>query len=174
MSPHDGERRQAGPEGGGGAAGAALAWVSWCIVSAALWLALVDNTHVPELIVGGGVALMAATCALVVRQQRRVVLRGRVAWLRRAWRPLALYPVDLVRLVRALPARRRGKFLAIPIDPGGDDPRAAGRRVLMQAAGSFNPNTYVLGTDDERGLLLVHQLVPGDDPASDADPLGLL
>jgi multisubunit Na+/H+ antiporter MnhE subunit len=163
-----------GPVGGGGIRGAAIAWAGWWVASAALWLALVDNTHVPELIVGAGVATVAASGALAVRQQRDVILRPRAVWLRRAWRPFFFYGKDMWKLVRVLPGRGDGRFLAIPIDPGEDDPRGAARRVVMQIAGSFTPNTYVLGADQEHGLLLVHQLARGSEPVADADPLGLL
>jgi hypothetical protein len=44
---------------------------------------------------------------------------------------------------------------------------------MIQAAASFAPNTYVIGTDFDRDLVLVHQLVPTDDPVADADPLRL-
>jgi hypothetical protein len=162
-----------GPEGGGGLPGAIGAWAGWWLACAAMWLALVDNTHVPELVVGAGVAALGATAALVVRQQRRVVLRPRLVWIARMWRPLTAYGRDLWKLVRALPARGGGRFYAIPASDAADDARGAARRVLAQTAGSFAANTYVLGTDHERDLLLVHQLVPGDDPAADADPLRL-
>jgi multisubunit Na+/H+ antiporter MnhE subunit len=164
---------QHGPEGGGGLAGAVAAWIGWWLASAAIWLALVDNTHVPELVVGAGVSTLAATAALVVRQQRRVVLRPRLVWLARAWRPLARYAADLPKLVRALRTRGGGRFYAVRAVDATNDPRGAAQRVLLQAAGSFTPNTYVLGTDYERGLMLVHQLVPGEDPALGADPLRL-
>jgi hypothetical protein len=163
----------AGPEGGGGVRGAIAAWAGWWLASAAIWVLLVDNTHVPELVVGAGVALVGASAAVVVRQQRRVVLRPRLVWLARLWRPLVHYPPGIWALVRALPRRGGGRFVAIPIEAGDDRPRGAARRVLMQTAGSFAPNTYAVGTDYDRGLLLVHQLVPTDDPASGADPLGL-
>jgi hypothetical protein len=160
-----------GPDGGGGRAGAVRAWAGWWLVSAALWLWLVDNTHVPELVVGAGVAAIAATVALVVRQQRRLVLRPRLRWLPRLWRPLAVYPRDMWLLVKALPRRRAGRFLALPAPPVADDPSGAARRVLVQAAVSFSPNTYVIGTDVDRDLVLVHQLVRIRGSELDADPL---
>jgi hypothetical protein len=39
--------------------------------------------------------------------------------------------------------------------------------------GSFAPNTYVLDVDRERGLILIHQLVPKPDQPRSIDPLGL-
>lgn len=164
---------QIGPDGGGGAAGAIAAWVSWWVACAAIWLALVDNTHVPEMVVGAGVAILGASSALVVRQQRRVVLRPRLSWLLRIWRPLAAYPGDVIRLVAALPRRGGGRFVAVPASAADEDPEGSARRVLRQAGGSFAPNTYVLGTDYDRDLLLVHELVPSKDPAGNSDPLRL-
>jgi multisubunit Na+/H+ antiporter MnhE subunit len=165
-----------GPEGGGGVRGAVLAWIAWWVVCAVLWLLLVDNTHVPELIVGAGVAAFGASAAVGVRQQRRVVLRPRLRWVLRLWRPLASFPRDTWLVARALVRSRRveGRFLAIPVSQRDDPPtRNHARRVMIQTAASLAPNTYVIGTDFERGLVLVHQLVPTDDPLADADPLGL-
>jgi multisubunit Na+/H+ antiporter MnhE subunit len=162
-----------GPDGGGGRLGAARAWLGWWVASALIWLWLVDNTHVPELIVGAFVAVVAASGALVVRQQRRVVMRPRLRWLLRLWRPLATYPRDMWLLVKALPRRQAGRFYALEARVHGDDPRSAAQRVLMQGAASFSPNTYVIGTDVDRDVVLVHQLAPTRDIKSDADPLGL-
>jgi multisubunit Na+/H+ antiporter MnhE subunit len=163
-----------GPDGGGGAIGAALAWVGWWVVSAALWLFLVDNTHFPELVVGAGVAALGACAAVVVRQERRVILRPRLRWLTRAWRPVAVYPRDLWLLVVALPRRSRGRLVALPAPDLGDDTRGAAQRVLLQTAASFAPNTYVIGTDSGAERMLVHQLVDRGRIELDADPMGLL
>ncbi len=162
-----------GPDGGGGGAGAALAWVGWWVVSAALWLFLVDNTHFPELVVGAGVAALGACAAVVVRQERRVILRPRLRWLVRAWRPVAAYPRDLWLLVVALPHRSRGRLVALPAPDLPDDARGAAQRVLMQTAASFSPNTYVIGTDSDAERMLVHQLVDRGRIEEDADPMGL-
>ena len=163
------------PRGGGGGAGAVVAWIGWWLVSAALYLVLVDTAVTPELVTGAVIASLAATGATLVRGRRRVVLRPDPAWLVGLWRPLAAYPRDMWTLTRAL-ARRRpaaGRLYALPFAPGVDDARSAARRVLGPSAGSFAPNTFVVGQDPEAGLLLVHQLVPSADPAADADPLGV-
>lgn len=46
-------------------------WLAWWIVSAALWMALVDNQPLPELIAGAVVATLAATAAVLVRPSDR-------------------------------------------------------------------------------------------------------
>ena len=76
------ERRH-GPTGGGGIRGTALASLAWWALSAALWLALVDNTHFQELVAGAVVACIGAAAALIVRAQRRFVTRPRPSWLLR-------------------------------------------------------------------------------------------
>src|SRR5205807_7671564 len=57
------------------------------------------------------------------------------------------------------PKRTRGAFRAVTFEAeGADDARDAGRRAIAEAFGSFTPNTIVIGIDQDRNLLLVHQL----------------
>ncbi|MDQ6806402.1 MAG: hypothetical protein M3065_15875 [Actinomycetota bacterium] len=152
-----------------------IAWVGWWLVSAALYFVLVDTLVLPELVTGAVIATIGAGGAMLVRAQRRVVIRPDPVWVVGLWRPIVSYPRDLWRVTRAL-ARRRpvvGKLYALPFEPGSDDARSAARRILGPTAGSFAPNTFVVGLDRGSGLLLVHQLVPSEDPAGDADPLGV-
>lgn len=165
----------AGPLGGGGRRGAVIAWLGWWLASFAVYLVLVDTVVLPELVTGAVISIIGASGAVLVRAQRRVVMRPDPAWLGGLWRPIASYPRDLWTIIRALARRRpvRGKLYALPFEPGADDGRSAARRVLGPSAGSFAPNTFVVGLEPESGLLLVHQLVPSADPIGDADPLGL-
>jgi multisubunit Na+/H+ antiporter MnhE subunit len=157
--------------------GAARAWVIWWALLAALWLALVDTVVVPELVAGAVAAAIAATGAVLVRGQRRLLLRPRAAWARHAGGPLRAAVTDLAPLLRALwrrgirRRRERGRLVEVPYAAVGDDPEAAAHRVFTQALGSLAPNTLVVSVDRERGKLLVHQLVPTRDPAAEAKPL---
>ncbi|MGH2916079.1 MAG: hypothetical protein ACRDMX_13940 [Solirubrobacteraceae bacterium] len=164
-----------GPAGGGGKVGATIAWSGWWVVSAAIYLVLVDTVVLPELVTGAVIATIAATGATLLRAQRRAVMRPDPAWLLRSWRPLASVAPDLVKLCRALvsgPAAT-GHLYALTVKPASDTGRGAARAVLAPTAGSIAPNTFVIGYDDERALLLVHQLMRSEDPSADADPLGL-
>ena len=153
--------------------GAVRAWAVWWVLLAALWLALVDNTPLSELVAGAVAAAIAATGAVLVRGQRRVVTRPDPRWLGRVWRPLARLAADIRALVAALPRRGAGSALTeVPYAAVGEEPREAAHRVLTQALGSLGPNTIVVDVDQERGTMLVHQLVPTPDPAADAQPLG--
>ncbi|MGN6256498.1 MAG: hypothetical protein ACTHN3_01950 [Solirubrobacterales bacterium] len=166
---------------------AALAWILVAIALFALWMLLVDTHEDPQVYAGLVVAAIGATGSELVRRQRVGGARMRMRWLVRAYRPLLSVPRDLARLVLALrgafpnlwfgkaPRPPVGRFRALPFDPGSGAPGDVGREVLAEIAGSFSPNTYVVGLDRERGLLLVHQLVPeeGEDARKSIDPLEL-
>ncbi|HEY1596060.1 MAG TPA: hypothetical protein VGF74_11735 [Thermoleophilaceae bacterium] len=144
-----------------------------------MWLWLDDTLAVPELIVGAVASLLAATVAAFVLEAAAPPVRVRLRWLRHAWRLPAHAVADLGRLARVLVLSlvgRRGTgggFRAFHFEPGsGNDPEDVGRRALAKLAGSFSPNTVVVGIDAERKLILVHQLEPDDSPLS-ADPLEL-
>ncbi|HKN94900.1 MAG TPA: Na+/H+ antiporter subunit E [Thermoleophilaceae bacterium] len=152
---------------------------AWWIALAALWLLLVDNVKFPELMTGAAAALIGSVAAEVVHSQSLVRLRVKPSWARYAWRPLVrVFPETgrvLLVLLRQLVLRRpaHGEFRVVPFRPGRPDGgHDMTRRALAKAAGSFAPNTYVVGVDDEREVMLVHQLEPSDD-ASELDPLEL-
>jgi multisubunit Na+/H+ antiporter MnhE subunit len=157
--------------------GAVRAWVIWWALLAALWLALVDTVVIPELVAGAIAAAIAATGAVIVRDQRRHLLRPRLAWIRCAGGPLRRTITDLVPLARTLwqrGVRRRdghGALVEVPYTAVADDPDDAAHRVFTQALGSLAPNTLIVDVDRARRVLLVHQLVPTDDPAAEAKPL---
>jgi multisubunit Na+/H+ antiporter MnhE subunit len=142
------------------------AWLIWFGLLAALYLLLVDTVVVPELVVGAAAAAVGATGALLVRAQRRMILRPRFRHLRAAGRPLLRVFGDLVPLARVLVARGilrrpgRGELVETPFAALGDSPEDATERAFAEALGSLAPNSIVVGIDRERGVLLTHRLAP--------------
>jgi hypothetical protein len=139
-----------------------LGWVC----AAALYLLLIDITDLPELIVGAGAAALAATGLELAREQRIVGESVRWRWLLGLHRPLLRVPRDIV-IVSAMAlvaiVHRRptfGSFRAVRFGGGEDEPHETGRRALAEAAGSVAPNTFVVGIDGDRQLILAHQLRP--------------
>lgn len=136
------------------------------MVSAALYLLLIDITDLPELIVGAGAAVLAATGFELARAQGIVGESIRTRWLLRAYRPLVRAPKDIALVsVTALgalvhPKASHGRFRAVRFRCAEDVPHETGRRALAEAAGSFAPNTFVIGIDGEREMILAHQLRP--------------
>jgi multisubunit Na+/H+ antiporter MnhE subunit len=140
------------------------AWSAGWVFAAALYLLLIDSTDLPELIVGAGISVIAATGFELAREQYIAGETLRLRWLGRLHRPLIKVPSD-VAIVSVVALRQlirrsavRGQFRAVPFGWADDDPYAIGRRALAEAMGSFAPNTIVVGVDDDRELILAHQL----------------
>jgi hypothetical protein len=142
------------------------AWLIWFVLLLALYVLLVDTVAAPELVVGALSAAVGATGAVLVRAQRRLLLRPRPAALRGAWRPLLGLFGDLAPLARVLVTRGilrrpgRGALTETPFAAVRDTPQDAAERALAEALGSLAPNTIVVGIDRERGVLVTHRLAP--------------
>jgi hypothetical protein len=156
---------------------AAGRWLVRWVLLMVLWLALVDTQQWPELTAGAVAAVIGATIGgLIVRTGQPKTLGKSAALLRlgprRLGRPLVRMVADTgiltLALARTLMGRRpRGSFRVVRYTP--DPPRrSAAGRALTEIWGSLTPNRYVIGTDDEEGVLMVHELVRTDEPI---DPL---
>jgi hypothetical protein len=145
----------------------ASVWAAGWLLSGALYLLLIDNPDLPELLVGAGAATLAALGFELAREQYIAAESVRLSWLVRVVRPLRRVPPDTVALCRVAiaqlrhPQPTRGVFRAVPFRSGDDEAREGGRRALAESFGSLAPNTIVIGVDPERELLLGHQLRPG-------------
>lgn len=157
--------------------GVVLAWLGWWVACAALYLLLIDKIDVPEAITGAVIASVGATGAVLVRTQRRRLLRPRARWLLDAWRPLLGVFIDIWPLLRVLVTHgvlRRpapSGYVEMPYGHVTDDATAAAHGALTQALGSLGPNTFVVEIDEERRMLVAHQLKLGDDAETSARPL---
>jgi hypothetical protein len=158
----------------------ALAWsVGWTF-AAALYLLLIDITSLPELIVGAGAAVLAATGFELAREQQTAGgLGARLRWLGTLHKPLLKVPSDVAVVcavaIRQLVAPRaaNGRFRAVPFRCDDDESLETGRRALAEWFGSFAPNTIIVGVDADRELILGHQLhVQGGPEAIDVLELG--
>ena len=67
----------------------------------------------------------------------------------------------LLQAVRRRPDEMQGVITHVPFRFGGAGADDAGRRAVVVSAVSLAPNGFVVGMDDERNELIVHQLVPG-------------
>ena len=141
-------------------------WLAWWILLMSLWVAIDDSFEGDELLVGAGVAAVAALAAELAGHQADVRLQVRAAWLPRA---LGL-PAQVVQhtvLVFAALAKTLftkappppGRFRELPVRYGDDTPLGVTRRVLLTGAKSLAPNEFTLGIDPERDVMVTHQLV---------------
>lgn len=157
----------------------AAAWITAAVGAGALYLLLIDTTSLPELIVLGAAAAIAATGFELAREQQTVGgLSGRLGWLSKIHRPLLKAPSDVAAVslmaLRQLvaPKRVNGTFRAVPFRCGHEHDIETGRRALAESVGSFAPNTIIVGVDVERELILCHQLQHSGGPEA-IDILGL-
>jgi hypothetical protein len=156
---------------------AAGRWLLRWVLLMTLWLALTDTKNTQDVVAGLVVAAMGASAAaLITRPGPPNTVSKSIAVLRmgprRLLRPFARLVLDTGLLAAAL-ARRlagrevRGSFRAVRYRPDAPRRSAAGRAVT-ELWGSLMPNRYVVGTDEEEGILLIHELVRTDEPI---DPL---
>ena len=159
-------------------AGAVGPWLVRAGLLMALWLALTDTKNTQDLVAGGVAAIIGATVAGSIGRPGapRTVAKS-LALLRlgpqRLLRPLRRLPVDTVLLAAALVrrlagSRETGELRAAPYRPDAPRRSSAGR-ALTEVWGSLTPNRFVVGVDDEEGIVLIHELVRTDEPI---DPLG--
>ena len=154
----------------------ALFWLAWWVACLVLYLLLVFKTELLELFAGMVAAAFAATAVELVRSRGYAPFAGDPRWLRSVARLPAEVLRDCLVLTLALwrqftrKKRIQGSFRVIHFEGcSGDDPRSEARRAVAKWLGGVGPNTYVIGFDEKRDSVLVHQLVPTDQPP-DVDP----
>jgi multisubunit Na+/H+ antiporter MnhE subunit len=157
-----------------------LLWFSWWGVFFVAYMLLAGVLVAAELILGAAAAALAASVAELVRVQDARQFRPRLRWLLRVYRLPPAILADCGVLARALwrhvvkKEEVRGAFRAFRYPVAGGGGRAAGRRALLNAAISITPNTYVVGIDEEKEIVLVHQLVPCEPSQAREEILGKL
>jgi hypothetical protein len=151
-----------------------VAWLAWWIGLFWLWMLLVGEWNRIEWIAAACAATVAATVAEAARTAVGTRLRVPLRWVARSWSALPMVFVDFgiltAALVRSVAMRKvvRGRFRAREFPAGGDDPESAGVRAWVTIAATYSPNAYVVDIEAERGLVLLHDLVPFDRSESPA------
>jgi multisubunit Na+/H+ antiporter MnhE subunit len=143
-------------------------WLVWWVLMMSFWVMLDDSVRTDELLAGAGAAVLAAFLAEMVSYQAGVRFRMRIEWLVPALRLPGEVARDMVTVYAALWRRlARGEqppsaFLELPARFGDDSPEGVTRRTLLIGGTSVAPNTFVLGMDPGRDVMVVHRLVAGE------------
>jgi multisubunit Na+/H+ antiporter MnhE subunit len=144
--------------------------VTWVLLSA-LYVVLVFKTQFEEYVAGVICGLVSALGVDMVRTQGSVRFAPGLGWVPGLARVPGEVLTDTSLLIRVLwrvLVRRevvRGQYRVVPFKGArGNSPEAAGRRAIAKWVGSIAPNTLVVGFDDHRDRVLVHQLVKTEEP----------
>jgi multisubunit Na+/H+ antiporter MnhE subunit len=140
-------------------------WVVWWVLLMAFWVWMDDNLGLAELLAGAGAAALGAFGAEAVQYQADTHFRLRIEWLTHALRLPGRLAGDTALVVATLWRRVVGGqeppsgFRLVPVRYGDETAEGVTRRVLVTAGASFAPNTFVLGMDPDRDVMVVHDLV---------------
>jgi multisubunit Na+/H+ antiporter MnhE subunit len=141
------------------------AWLTWWVLLMSFWVMIDDSISTGEVLAGAGAAALGALLAEVVSYQAATRFRMRIEWLVPALRLPGQVAGDLVTVYAALWRRvARGEqppstFAELPARYGDDTPEGVTRRVLLIGGTSVAPNTFALGIDSDRDVMVVHRLV---------------
>ena len=137
-------------------------WTLWWLVLFGLWVVMQGTNEAMELAAGAGAAALAATLAEITRRQGLLTFApdaaaGRIPWqmFRELWILASALVLDLTGIRRV-----RSAWVAVPFQPGGDDPVSAGNRALRPLIDNVTPLTVVADVDCHREVALKHDLVP--------------
>jgi len=142
-------------------------WFVWWVLMMLFWVVIDDSIATDELLAGAGAAALAALFAEVVTYQAATRFHMRIRWLVPAFRLPGQVARDLVIVYGALWRRLvhgeqpPSAFVELPARFGDDTPEGVTRRTLLVGGTSLAPNTFVLGIDSERDVMVVHRLVAG-------------
>jgi multisubunit Na+/H+ antiporter MnhE subunit len=142
-------------------------WLVWWVLMMSFWVMIDDSVETDELLAGAGAAALAAVFAELVTYQAATRFRMRTGWLGPALRLPGQVVGDTIIVYRALWRRLAhgeqppSAFLELPARFGDDTPEGVTRRTLLVGGTSLAPNTFVLGLDRERDVMVVHRLVAG-------------
>jgi multisubunit Na+/H+ antiporter MnhE subunit len=168
--PHAGQRR--GRRFAVPAARRVGAWLVWWVLLMSFWVILDDSIALDELLAGAGAAALAAFLAELVTYQTATRFRMRIEWVAPALGLPGQVVRDTASVFAALWRRlARGEqppsgFWDIPTRFGDASDEGVTRRVLLVGGRSVAPNTFVLGIDKERNVMVVHQLVVNEGEAA--------
>jgi multisubunit Na+/H+ antiporter MnhE subunit len=141
------------------------AWIAWWILLMSFWVVLDNSIATDELLAGAGAAALGALLAEFALYQAATRFRMRIAWVIPALSLPGQVTSDTAIVFAALWRRlARGEqpasgFRQVPVAYGSDTAEGETRRVLLVGGKSVAPNSFVLGLDAEREVMVIHQLV---------------
>jgi len=141
-------------------------WVAWFVCLWWFWILLVGEWNHDEWIAATGAAAVGASLFELMRSRVGAVARVPRGWLVRGrsvpHQIVADFGIITAALVRSIVTRNvvRGTFTTNRFPATGDSRDDVGARAWADWIANFSPNAIPVDIDRERGLSLVHDLVP--------------
>lgn len=138
----------------------------------AFWVILDYSVAADELLAGAGAAALGALLAELAGHQAATRFRMRIRWAGPALGLPGQVARDTVIVFAALWRRLAhgvqpaSGFREVPARYGGTTAEDQTRRFLLIGARSVAPNSFALGIDQDRDVMVVHQLVVNDGEAA--------
>jgi multisubunit Na+/H+ antiporter MnhE subunit len=148
------------------------AWAAWWVLLMAFWVILDYSVATDELLAGAAAAALGAFLAEMAGHQGAARLRMRAGWAPRALSLPGQVARDTVIVFTALWRRLAhgtqpaSRFREVPVRYGDDTAEGRTRRLLLIGARSVAPNSFALGIDKDRDVMVIHQLVGPEGEAS--------
>jgi multisubunit Na+/H+ antiporter MnhE subunit len=148
------------------------AWAIWWVLLMAFWVILDYSVATDELLAGAAAAALGALLAELAGHQAAARLRMRAGWVPRALSLPGQVARDTMIVFTALWRRLAhgtqpaSGFREMPVRYGDDTVEGRTRRLLLIGARSVAPNSFALGIDKDRDVMVVHQLVVPEGEAS--------
>jgi multisubunit Na+/H+ antiporter MnhE subunit len=142
-------------------------WLVWWVLLMSFWVMIDDSISTDELLAGAGAAALAAAFADLVTYQAATRFRMRIEWLVPALSLPGQVFRDTIIVYHALWRRLvhgeqpPSAFAELPARFGDNSAEGMTRRTLLVGGTSVAPNTFVLGIDPDRDVMVVHRLVSG-------------
>lgn len=145
----------------------AIRWLSFWSV----YMVLAGKWKPDEVVAGCIVSFFCAAFAHLLLPRNDPAFRFSMSWISNLLRALAKAFTDSIKVFGAAlgPKDLTGKVSQVPYRFGNRSPLDMGRTAWVTETLCLTPNTVVLECDAERGLLLVHELVPSPEPVGGGD-----
>ena len=139
----------------------------WWLVSVVLWVLLTSTVARNEVFTGFAAAAVAAVVVVAIHAHEHIAARVRLGWIRlllaipvRVFVDTWVVTLSLVRRIRG--QRVEGRYVEVRSPRPATAAERRGMEALWAIVASMAPNHYVVDFDEERRVVLLHQLVRRD------------
>ena len=145
-----------------------LTLLEWVFL-VALWMAFVSQAKKTELLVGMAAATIGTVADAVVKKEGFAAFSPKPQWLAliflEPWYGLDGTWATLKAFAKKLVGKKsEAQFKVDAYDATGDDPESAAKRALAIAYMTIPPNFIIVGIDEKKGQVLIHQVEPTPAP----------